>query len=263
MSSKKLTTQVYSQNGEKVKDLELNPGIFNVEVKNSVVHQVAVAQMANSRVAIAHAKTRGEVRGGGIKPWRQKGTGRARHGSIRSPLWVGGGVTFGPRKDRNFSQKVNKKMKRKALFMCLSDKVNNDLLFLLDKLIVVDGKTREMVDVLKSLKGVLKLKKSRIKNQESSKRFKELKNGEIKEQKDEKSKKFDIKKYKLSLLIILPKPDPSSAEVNKKIFNAGRNLLGLKIITADSLNVVDLLKYKNVLILEKGLDVINKTYLKN
>ena len=126
MADKSLKIKVYTQDGKETKELALNPAVFGVAVKESVVHQVMVAQMANSRVAIAHTKTRAEVRGGGRKPWKQKGTGRARHGSTRSPIWVGGGVTFGPRSDRNFSQKVNKKMKTKALFMCLSDKVNNN-----------------------------------------------------------------------------------------------------------------------------------------
>ena len=160
---------VYNVKAEKVREVDLNPAVFGVEVKESVVHQVAVAQRANARTAIAHTKTRGEVRGGGAKPWRQKGTGRARHGSNRSPIWVGGGITFGPRKDRNFSQKVNKKMKRKALFMCLANKANENLLFLLDKLVLEDGKTREMVDVLKSLKKVLRLKETRNKKQETRK----------------------------------------------------------------------------------------------
>jgi len=247
---------VYNVKAEKVKDIELNPAIFNVEAKESVVHQVAVAQMANSRVAIAHTKTRGEVRGGGAKPWRQKGTGRARAGSNRSPIWVGGGITFGPRKDRNFSQKVNKKMKTRALFMCLSDKVSNNLLVLLDKLSLENGKTKEVVEVIKNLKDIMEIK--------------EIKRNKKKESKDKKNdvndvkkdKKFDIKKHKLSLLVILPKVDPSDDEVNKKVFKAGRNIDGLKIATADSLNVVDLLKYEKVLMVEGGLSVIEKTYLK-
>ncbi|MBU4360762.1 50S ribosomal protein L4 [Patescibacteria group bacterium] len=222
---------VYNSSGERIKEIELNSKIFGIEIKNSVVHQVAVAQMANSRVAIAHTKDRSEVRGGGVKPWKQKGTGRARHGSTRSPIWVGGGVTFGPTKDRNFSKKVNKKQKTKALFMCLSDKANNDLFILLDELNLENGKTQELIGVIKNLANVLKLK-------------------EIK-----KSKNFDIKKYKLSLLVILEKS-------NKNIFNAGRNLQGIKITTADSLNVLDLLKFEKVLIAEKSLKVIEKVYLK-
>ncbi|MFH1610807.1 MAG: 50S ribosomal protein L4 [Patescibacteria group bacterium] len=233
---------VYNTSGEKVKELDLNAKVFGVEIKEGVVHQVAISQMANSRVAIAHAKDKSEVHGGGAKPWRQKGTGRARHGSSRSPIWVGGGVTFGPTKDRNFSKKVNKKMKTRALFMCLSDKVNDKLLTVLDKFEAKEGKTKEVVEVVKNLKKVLDLK--------------EIKKKVKKEYKQEKkSKKFDIKNFKLSLLLIIPKHD-------KKAINASKNLTGIKVITADSLNVVDLLKYEKILLTEGSLEVIAKTYLK-
>src|SRR3989338_7273411 len=105
--------QVYNQEGEKVKEMDLNPAVFEVAMNNDLVHQAVVAQAANKRKPLAHTKDKGEVRGGGKKPWKQKGTGRARHGSSRSPLWIGGGVTFGPTNERNFSKKINKKMKKK------------------------------------------------------------------------------------------------------------------------------------------------------
>ena len=107
--------------------------------------------MANRRKQIAHTKTRAEVRGGGRKPWRQKGTGRARAGSIRSPIWRGGGVTFGPRKEKVFKKKIPKKMKRKALFMILSAKVKNNLLILVDKLKLEKAKTKLMSQILTKL----------------------------------------------------------------------------------------------------------------
>ena len=107
--------------------------------------------MANQRKVIAHTKDRSEVRGGGRKPWRQKGTGRARHGSRRSPIWKGGGVTFGPTKDRVFDKKINKKMRRKALLMVLSAKAKNNLLLLLDKFDLNQAKTKLMAEVLKKL----------------------------------------------------------------------------------------------------------------
>ena len=122
---------VYAQTGEQTGELVLNQSLFGITPKESVVHQVAVAYLANRRTVIADTKDKGEIRGGGRKPWRQKGTGRARHGSIRSPLWRGGGVIFGPTTERNYSQKVNKKMKRKALLMCLTDKVENQELTVL------------------------------------------------------------------------------------------------------------------------------------
>ncbi len=134
---------VYNQTIDKIKDLTLSSRVFGVKVKPEVVHQVVISQLANSRTAIADTKGKGEVRGGGRKPWKQKGTGRARHGSIRSPLWKGGGVTFGPKSDRNFSVKVNKKQKQLALGMCLSDKVASQKLIVLDDL-KLTGKTKEL-----------------------------------------------------------------------------------------------------------------------
>jgi len=142
---------VYNEEGKKVNDLELNPAIFGVQLNPVVVHQVVVAMQANQRQNLAHTKDRGAVRGGGRKPWRQKGTGRARHGSRRSPIWIGGGVTFGPTNDRNFTQKINKKMRRKALFMALSDRVNDSNLKVLESLSVTDFDTQKVVSVLKNL----------------------------------------------------------------------------------------------------------------
>ena len=112
-----IKVNVYSQNGEKVKDMALSESIFKVQAKHELIHQAMLAQMGNERQPIAHTKDRSEVRGGGAKPWRQKGTGRARAGSSRSPIWIGGGVTFGPTNERNFSKKINKKMRQKAMFM--------------------------------------------------------------------------------------------------------------------------------------------------
>ncbi len=139
---------IHNQQGEKLKETLLPKRIFEVEVNNDLIHQVVVSQMANKRKSIAHTKNRGEVRGGGKKPWRQKGLGRARHGSIRSPIWIGGGVTFGPRKDRIFKKRIPKKMKRLALFMVLSAKVKNNLLIVLDDLKISEPKTQSMVKVL-------------------------------------------------------------------------------------------------------------------
>ncbi len=142
---------LYNQQGEKVGDITLPKGIFEVKLNADLLHQIAVSQMSNRRQVSAHTKSRAEVRGGGKKPWRQKGTGRARHGSIRSPLWRGGGITFGPRKDKIFEKDVPKKMKRKALFMILSDKAKNSQLIVLDKIDLAKGKTKEMAKALKSL----------------------------------------------------------------------------------------------------------------
>ena len=119
---------VINQKGEKLKETLLPKEIFEVKSNNDLIHQVVVSQMSNRRKNIAHTKDRSEVSGGGRKPWRQKGLGKARHGSIRSPIWIGGGVTFGPTKERVFKKKINKKMRRKALFMVLSAKAKNNLL---------------------------------------------------------------------------------------------------------------------------------------
>ena len=127
-----------------------------MKVNPDLVHQVVVSQMANRRRVAAHTKNRGEVRGGGRKPWRQKGTGRARHGSIRSPLWRGGGVTFGPRKEKIFKKKIPKKMKRKALFMVLSGKFKNNLLIVLDELKLEKAKTKFLVKLVESWKSKIK-----------------------------------------------------------------------------------------------------------
>ena len=142
---------LYNQNGEVSGSAILPKEIFEVPLNNDLVHQVAVSLMANKRQVSAHAKTRGEVRGGGKKPWRQKGTGRARAGSSRSPIWKGGGVTHGPRNDRIFEREIPKKMRRKALFMVLSEKAKNKNLIILDKIELTNGKTKEMAQVMLKL----------------------------------------------------------------------------------------------------------------
>lgn len=147
---------LYNQQGEEVGTTLLSKEIFDVKMNSDLLHQIIVSQMANRRKVIAHTKDRGEVRGGGKKPWRQKGTGRARHGSIRSPLWRGGGVTFGPRKEKIFKKKIPKKMKRKALFMALSDKFNNNLLIVLDGLKLEKVKTKFLAELIGNWRSKIK-----------------------------------------------------------------------------------------------------------
>lgn len=144
-----MKTKLYSQSGQVIGDVELDAKVFGVTPQAGLIEQAIVTHLANRRVAIAHTQTKGEVRGGGKKPWKQKGTGRARHGSIRSPQWKGGGVIFGPRKNRNFSLKMNIAAKRKALLMSLSDKAMSDRLTVVDKLEA--AKTKEFAKVLKSV----------------------------------------------------------------------------------------------------------------
>lgn len=149
-----LEIQLYNQEGEKIKTITLPKELFGLDFNPDLVHQVVRTQMANRRQPIAHTKDRGEVKGGGRKPWPQKGTGRARHGSIRSPIWRKGGITFGPRKERVYQQKINKKMKRKALAMVLSAKLKDGEIIVLDKLVLKSPKTKIISGLFRKL-GIL------------------------------------------------------------------------------------------------------------
>ncbi len=142
---------VVNMNGENVGSIELNDAIFGIEANEHVMHLAVVQYLANQRQGTQSAKTRAEVRGGGRKPWRQKGTGRARQGSTRSPQWTGGGVVFAP-KPRDYSFKLNKKVKRLALQSALSTKVAENKIIVLDELTLNEIKTKEMVKVLNNIK---------------------------------------------------------------------------------------------------------------
>ncbi len=204
---------LYNQKFEEIGKTDLPDSIFAVEWRPDIVHQVLIAQQANRRKPIAHAKARGEVRGGGKKPYRQKGTGRARHGSRRSPIWKGGGVTFGPTKERNFSKKVNKKVKRLALFSAISKKLFDNELKIIDKIEIKEPKTKLMANILLNI----------------------------------------IPKKKNSGLLILPKANP-------QISRAIRNLGFANSIIANTLNLEDILKYKNILILQDSINTIKEVY---
>lgn len=223
----------YNQKGEKVGETKLPAEIFNVKMNSDLVHQVLVSQLARQRQATAQVKDRGEVRGGGRKPWRQKGTGRARHGSIRSPLWRHGGVTFGPTKEKVYKKIIPKKMRRKALFMVLTEKVKKGLLLILDKLNLAEPKTKLMKEI--------------IENQ--MKNFK-IQSKEIKEEKEKKRKKPE------SVLIILSQKD-------ENIIRASQNLPKTATIQAKDLNVLDILKYKYLIMPQEGIGVIEKTFIFN
>ncbi len=146
-----MKVKVYNLEGKETGEMNLSDAIFGVKVKQEVVHGVFTAQNNNQREPWADTKNRGEVSGGGKKPWPQKGTGRARHGSIRSPIWKGGGVTFGPLTIRNYKEKVNKKTKRLALKMCLSDRVKNSALLVVEDFNFSEPKTKLFVNFLKML----------------------------------------------------------------------------------------------------------------
>jgi large subunit ribosomal protein L4 len=146
---------LYNQNAESVGKIELPEEVFGVKMNKDLLHQVAVSQTSNMRQNLAHTKTRAEVRGGGVKPWKQKGTGRARHGSIRSPIWVGGGVAHGPTKFRNFKKKINRKMLKKALGVALSGKVKDKEILFLDAFKLENTKTKDIATIFKNIKSLL------------------------------------------------------------------------------------------------------------
>ena len=212
-----MNVKLYNQEGKEVGKADLPAEIFDVPMNKDLVHQVVVAQMANARPVLAHTKDRSEVRGGGAKPWRQKGTGRARHGSIRSPIWRGGGVTFGPTKERVFAKKINKKMKRKALLMVLSSKVRDKEIVLLDKLELAQAKTKQIMEVFNNLKAKIK---------------KDLTKG--------------------TLIVLLTS--------DQKTIRATKNIPKIKTIRADSLNVLDILSCRYLLIPQEAVKIIQEIY---
>jgi large subunit ribosomal protein L4 len=149
--SLKIEAQVFNQKGKAVGNFELPTSIFDLSWNGDLVHQVVTAMQANARTPVAHTQTRGEVRGGGKKPWKQKGTGRARHGSSRSPIWVGGGVAHGPRNDKSYEQKINKKMRVKALFTVLSEKFRKGEILFVEELSLKNIKTKDANTILNDL----------------------------------------------------------------------------------------------------------------
>lgn len=201
---------VMNMQGEKVDSAELPAAIFEAPIKQDLMHQALVRQMANARAGTHKTKSRGEVRGGGRKPWRQKGTGRARHGSRRSPIWVGGGKVHTPR-PRDYSVKMPRKMRRVALRSALTVKAADNSIVLLDALSVEAPKTKVMAETLQKLVG------------------------------------------ESSALVLMAKDD---VNVEKSV----RNMPGAKTLSAEYLNVKDLLGYDRVIMPLDTLDVI-QSYL--
>ncbi len=146
-----LDAEVYSKDGKKVSTFTLPEEVFALPWNADLVHQVITSLQTSARHPYAHARTRGEVSGGGKKPWRQKGTGRARHGSTRSPIWVGGGVAHGPRNDKNFDRKVNKKTKDAAIKSIISQKFRDNEIILVDNIDLASPKTTDMKKVIENL----------------------------------------------------------------------------------------------------------------
>jgi len=203
---------VYDKMAKKVGTTDLPDRLFSRSWKVDLVHQAVVTQAANKRANIAHAKDRSEKRGGGKKPWRQKGTGRARHGSIRSPIWRGGGATHGPLKERNFSMKMNKKMRQGAIFSAFSKRIEEGEVKVVESLVIEEAKTKKLSDILGNFTDT-----------------------------------------KPSFLII-PSVD------NKDIYRASRNIDKVKALDPRSLNVEDVLKYKNILVEKSAVEEIDKHY---
>ena len=146
-----MESPIYNQDGKATGKITLSKDVFGVPWNADLVHEIVRLMNSNSRTAIAHTKTRGEVRGGGKKPWKQKGTGRARHGSSRSPIWVGGGVTHGPRNDKNFDRKINKKARAKALYSILSRKLKDGEILFVDTMNIKAPKAKDAKKILSSL----------------------------------------------------------------------------------------------------------------
>lgn len=178
---------VYNLEGKKAGTIKLPETVFGVRWNADLVKQVVDSLLSSARKNIAHTKNRGEVRGGGKKPWKQKGTGRARHGSIRSPIWVGGGVAHGPRNEKNFERKVSKNMRVKALYTILAQKNREGEIIFVDSLSLPEAKTREAAKALKSLAEGKILSKKRSsaaialgsKNKETERAFRNLSNVEV------------------------------------------------------------------------------------
>ncbi|MCH7905333.1 MAG: 50S ribosomal protein L4 [Armatimonadetes bacterium] len=197
-----MKVKLYTQTGKAKGTVDLPDEIFDVPMNADLLHQAVRVATSRRRRTLAHAKDRSEVRGGGRKPWRQKGTGRARHGSIRSPLWRGGGVTFGPRNDQHFARSLPQAMRRKALAIALSAKAREGEIAVLEKIELAEAKTKYMAEVVKSIStGVFGV---------------------------------DTAKRKPTILV-------ATARRDEKLTRASRNLPGLRERPAKDLNVIDVL----------------------
>lgn len=205
-----VNASVYTQKGTSAGTITLPGAVFGLPWNGDLVHQVVTGIQANKRAGTAHTKDRGEVSGGGKKPWKQKGTGRARHGSTRSPIWVGGGTTFGPRNDKDYSQKINKKMRVKALFTVLSKRLTDNQILFVDSLGLSDIKTKDAAGVLSTLAGVAGFEKLTTKK-------------------------------KTGVLLVLP-------ETNEVLEKSFANLPGVTVTTAAGLNALSAATFNAIVI---------------
>ena len=213
---------VYNQKGEQTGTITLPEAVFGAKWNADLVHQVMQSMLSNRRQGSAHTKTREEVRGGGRKPWRQKGTGFARHGSRRSPIWKGGGVTFGPRKDKRFAKRIPDAMKKKALAVALSQKARDEELAVIEKISVSQPKTKEAALLLTTLlASIFKVEK---------------------------------KAKKPSVLIAFAKENQGQA------FRAVRNIPYAQAFRPENLNLLEVLEYRYILIPKETVDDLVKRF---
>lgn len=213
---------VYNQEAEAVGQIQVSEKIFSVPMNADLLHQVVTSLASNKRQIIAHAKGRGEVRGGGRKPWKQKGTGRARHGSIRSPIWKGGGVTHGPSKEKNYTKKINRKMARKALAIALSAKNTEKQLLVVDSLMPQEIKTKLMAHIFRRFSSVLP--------------------------------GYVSSRARSSSILLVAPPNKTATE----ILRAVKNIPYADVVSGSDLNALHILSSKYVLISKEALATIEK-----
>ncbi len=217
-----METKVYNQKGKEAGSVTLPEAVFGLPWNADLMHQVVVSSQSNKRAGTANARTRGEVSGGGKKPWKQKGTGRARHGSIRSPLWKGGGATHGPLAEKNYSKKINKKMRRKALLIALSRKLKDGQVLFVDSLSLSLPKTKEAQTITSSLSKIGGFEKLAGKRSNTA-------------------------------LLLLP-------EKNASVLRAFKNLPAVTISEVKNLNALDTMSYRYLVMVnpEESVKVLNK-----
>ncbi len=207
-----MEAKIYNQKGSEAGIIDLPAKVFAAKWRSDLVHQVVEGMRSNKRAGTADTRNRGEVRGGGRKPWKQKGTGRARHGSSRSPIWVGGGVTHGPLAEKNYKRKVSKKMRAQALFSVLSKKLKDNEILFVDSLSLPEIKTKKAIEIMKNLAKAGKFKSLTI----------------------SKSKK--------------PKVLTALSGRNEKAEKSFRNIPTLEIVFLKNLNPMDILNHQYLLI---------------
>lgn len=210
--------KIYNQDAKEAGEFSV-PSVFEQRWNADLVHQVVTSQAANRRRGTAHAKGRGEVRGGGRKPWRQKGTGRARHGSIRSPIWKGGGVTHGPTKEKQFKKKINRKMASKALAAVLAAKIRDHEILVLEDLAFVSPKTKDAAMLFRNLA--------------KQKTFSDI-----------------VSKPKRALVLL-----PDAAPAQRRVL---RNLPALELVEARNVTALDVLNRKYVVMPKSSFDSLVK-----